>query len=275
MAGMSYFAVVQYLAAAARPAHLAAIFPYLGWTDFYRHAVYHGGAPQSEFFSYYYSLVGATQRLRLRPGARHWGNPGLHMRGAFDAWRTVRGPKWLFIGPPDAHWPWENYQDELLAWYDWQLKGIDTGHERLPPVRYWLQGAGQWRSAADWPPPEAEPDPDRQPVPPRPPAARGDRLPARPAAGNRAGKLRLLPLPRAPLPLTEHHQPRRNGRLPAHRLAAPRRQRGRGAPVLAPGMRRPRRLTRSCEPGQLTMPAVGALVTEAARPADLNSCRRI
>jgi len=275
MAGMSYFAVVQYLAAAARPAHLAAIFPYLGWTDFYRHAVYHGGAPQSEFFSYYYSLVGATQRLRLRPGARHalgylldhgwfqwlgiraflplrarlsahlrpqeswtrdlvslmfdhltdgpfyrdkspwpvldrieipvcigtnWGNPGLHMRGAFDAWRAVRGPKWLFIGPPDAHWPWENYQDELLAWYDWQLKGIDTGHERLPPVRYWLQGAGQWRSAADWPPPEAEPDPDRQPVPPRPPAARGDRLPARPAAGNRAGKLRLLPLPRAPYP---------------------------------------------------------------------------
>jgi len=232
MAGMSYFAVIQYLAAAARPAHLTAIFPYLGWTDFYRHAVYHGGAPQSEFFSYYYSLVGATQRLRLRPGARHalgylldhgwfqwlgiraflplrarlsahlrpqeswtrdfvslmfdhltdgpfyrdkspwpvldrieipvcigtnWGNPGLHMRGAFDAWRAVRGPKWLFIGPPDAHWPWENYQDELLAWYDWQLKGIDTGYERLPPVRYWLQGAGQWRSAADWPPPDAEP----------------------------------------------------------------------------------------------------------------------
>ena len=45
MAGMSYFAVIQYLAAAARPAHLTAIFPYLGWTDFYRHAVYHGGPP--------------------------------------------------------------------------------------------------------------------------------------------------------------------------------------------------------------------------------------
>ena len=87
----------------------------------------------------------------------NWGNPGLHMLGAFDAWRNVRGPKWLFIGPPDARWPWENYQDELLAWYDWQLKGISNGYQALPPVRYWMQGAGQWRSAAGWPPPGAEP----------------------------------------------------------------------------------------------------------------------
>jgi predicted acyl esterase len=41
---MSYFAVIQYLAAAQQPPHLKAIFPYLGFTDFYRHFAYHGGA---------------------------------------------------------------------------------------------------------------------------------------------------------------------------------------------------------------------------------------
>jgi predicted acyl esterase len=173
MAGMSYFAVIQYLAAAQRPPHLRAIFPYLGWTDLYRHAMYHGGAVQSDFLSFYLSLVGVTQRLSVPPTVRHlldhrwlqrlgtrvflplrpllasrlhpeegwvrgfvavafdqrydgpfyrersagpvldrievpvclgthWGNPGLHMRGAFEAWARLRSPKKLFIGPPEA-----------------------------------------------------------------------------------------------------------------------------------------------------------------------------
>lgn len=230
MVGMSYFAVIQYLVAAQRPPHLRAIFPYLGWTDFYRHAVYHGGAFQSDFFSFYYSLVGATGHLAVPPGLRHalgyvldhgpvqdlatrvflplrstlarrlhpdptwmrdfatlafdqpadgdfyrersawpvldritvpvclgtnWGNPGLHMRGAFEAWPALRSPKKMFIGPPEPIWPWSTYQEELLAWYDHHLKGMDNGLDDLPPVRYWLAGADVWRSAADWPPPGA------------------------------------------------------------------------------------------------------------------------
>lgn len=71
MIGMSYFAVVQYLAAAQRPPHLKAIFPYLGWTDFYRHLAYHGGAFHADFFAFYYALVGATQRVALPPRLRH------------------------------------------------------------------------------------------------------------------------------------------------------------------------------------------------------------
>ena len=226
MAGMSYFAVIQYLVAARRPPHLRAIFPYLGWTDLYRHAMYHGGAVQSDFLSFYLSLVGATQHLSVPPAVRHlldhrwlqrmgtraflplrpllarrlrpeegwmrdfvavafdqrydgplyrqrsagpaldcievpvclgphWGNPGLHMRGAFEAWARLRSPTRLFIGPPEAAWPWASYQGEMLAWYDHHLKGIDNGVDRLPPVRYWLQGAGVWRTAEDWPLPGA------------------------------------------------------------------------------------------------------------------------
>jgi putative CocE/NonD family hydrolase len=40
MIGMSYFAAIQYLAAAQQPPHLKAIFPYLGFTDMYRHLAF-------------------------------------------------------------------------------------------------------------------------------------------------------------------------------------------------------------------------------------------
>lgn len=231
MTGMSYFAVIQYLAAARQPPHLKAIFPYLGFTDLYRHFAYHGGAFQSDFFATYYTFVGSTQKLSVKPALRHglgyllnrawvqalimrifflnrtkmpgrlhpqeswarsfatlafdqrfdgpfyreksawpvlqqieipacigtnWGNFGLHMKGAFQAWAEIRSEKKkLFIGPPDPRWPWSNYQEELLAWYDYHLKGIDTGIEEQPPVRYWLQGADRWRTAANWPIPGA------------------------------------------------------------------------------------------------------------------------
>lgn len=43
MAGMSAFAMSQYIIAAAQPPHLKAIFPFEGVTDHYRHFYYHGG----------------------------------------------------------------------------------------------------------------------------------------------------------------------------------------------------------------------------------------
>jgi uncharacterized protein len=232
MIGMSYFAVIQYLAAAQQPPHLRAIFPYLGWTDLYRHAIYHGGAPQTDFLSTFFSGAGTWANKRLAPRVRHamsygldhawfqwtckqvflrlgdsgmvkrtrpsepwvrhfatlvfderedgpfyrersasanlarvqvpvligtnWGNPALHTRGAFEAWRRLTSPKLLFVGPPTVRWPWQDYQQELLAWYDYHLKGLDTGVDALPPVRYWLQGADRWREATDWPVPGTE-----------------------------------------------------------------------------------------------------------------------
>ncbi len=232
MVGMSYFAVVQYLAAAKQPPHLRAIFPYLGWTDYYRHAMYHGGAPQTDFLSTFFSGSGTFVNKRMPPRVRHalsflldhawfqwfiknvflrlgddgmvkktkpneawlrhfativfderedgpfyrersawenldriqipvligtnWGNPALHTPGAFEAWQYITSPKLLFIGPPNVRWPWQDYQGEMLAWYDHHLKGLDTGVDALAPVRYWLQGAERWREATDWPVPGAE-----------------------------------------------------------------------------------------------------------------------
>jgi putative CocE/NonD family hydrolase len=87
--------------------------------------------------------------------ATDFGAQDLHLFGAFELWHRLRVDKWLFIGPPEYSFPWSNYQRELVAWYDWQLKGIDNGYAKLPRVRYWLRGAERWESAADWPLPNA------------------------------------------------------------------------------------------------------------------------
>ena len=83
-----------------------------------------------------------------------WSMVGMHLFGAFDAWHRIDAPKKMFIGPRWTDWPWLRYQDELLAFYDHALCGVDNGYDDLPPVRYWLHGAERWESAADWPVPD-------------------------------------------------------------------------------------------------------------------------
>ncbi|MDP9012430.1 MAG: CocE/NonD family hydrolase [Pseudomonadota bacterium] len=87
--------------------------------------------------------------------ATDYGAQGFHFFGAFELWHKLRCDKWLFFGPPEYVFPWANYQEELVAWYDWQLKGIDNGYRELPRVRYWLRGAERWERAASWPLPDA------------------------------------------------------------------------------------------------------------------------
>jgi len=84
------------------------------------------------------------------------GAVSLHQFGPYDAWHRMGAPRKLFVGPPDAARPWKTFHEEILAFYDHHLKGLDNGYDGLPPVRYWLQGADQWREAEDWPLPDAK-----------------------------------------------------------------------------------------------------------------------
>lgn len=52
MLGMSYFAIIQWSIAAQNPPHLKAIFPVDGYTDFYRHRIYHEGILNAGFCLY-------------------------------------------------------------------------------------------------------------------------------------------------------------------------------------------------------------------------------
>ena len=67
-------------------------------------------------------------------------------------WRTARYVRMGMLGQFGLTWPWESLHIEALAWFDHWLKGRDTGILDGPPIRYFLPGADEWRTADTWPP---------------------------------------------------------------------------------------------------------------------------
>ena len=74
-------------------------------------------------------------------GAQHW----------FKELGTVK--KMTLRGPEHQERPFYSFHDEILQWYDYWLKGKDTGVLDTPPVRYWATGENRWHYADDWPVP--------------------------------------------------------------------------------------------------------------------------
>ena len=84
-----------------------------------------------------------------------WGIYGLHLPGAFRAWEKAPAPKKMVIGPPIyLDRPVYQYQYESLRWFDYWLKGIDNGIMEEPPIRLFIMGTGEWKTASEWPLPE-------------------------------------------------------------------------------------------------------------------------
>ena len=80
-----------------------------------------------------------------------------HLNGAQNYFEKISAPKKLmFAGPAHLERPFHTLHGEILRWHDYWLKGIDTGIMDDPPVRYWVMGANEWRSGADWPLPETQ-----------------------------------------------------------------------------------------------------------------------
>lgn len=83
-------------------------------------------------------------------------------RGTALWYRNLDAPRRLVMGP----WFHQTRREldvpaETLRWFDRWLKGVENGVTREDPVRYYVLGAAGdegWRSAADWPPPEARED---------------------------------------------------------------------------------------------------------------------
>ena len=72
LAGVSYYGATQWLAAAKRPPHLAAICPFEGFSDFYRDGCRHGGILNTFFEAWYPKQVenvqhGLGSRGRVNP----------------------------------------------------------------------------------------------------------------------------------------------------------------------------------------------------------------
>jgi len=93
-----------------------------------------------------------------------------HLGGWYDVWardavrwtQSLTGPHKTVIGP----WPHTgglmggagyNLAEEHVRWFDYWLRGIDTGVMNEPPVRYHvLDSRHPWRFAEQWPPADIE-----------------------------------------------------------------------------------------------------------------------
>ncbi len=77
-----------------------------------------------------------------------------HLFGSFRYWQNCNDTpfKKLRLDGPAMHArPWIDSHDEVLRWYDYWLKGIDTGIKEEPRVKIWVMGANRWRYSDDWP----------------------------------------------------------------------------------------------------------------------------
>lgn len=70
MAGMSYYAMIQWSVAVLNPPHLSAICPWDGGADLYRDVTYHGGIPCYSFVSTWYTNLVQHGAVKDNPAAR-------------------------------------------------------------------------------------------------------------------------------------------------------------------------------------------------------------
>ena len=80
----------------------------------------------------------------------------MHLPGAFSAWAGIRAPKKLAIRPACPDVPFQDFHDEVVRWFDYWLKGIDTGMMEEPPIKIWVREANEWKYANEWPLPETK-----------------------------------------------------------------------------------------------------------------------
>ena len=86
-----------------------------------------------------------------------WGIYGLHLPGAFRSWETLKVPKKMIIGPPAyLDRPLYQLQYESLRWFDYWLKGNDTGIMKEAPIKLFIMGTNEWKEVKEWPLPETK-----------------------------------------------------------------------------------------------------------------------
>jgi putative CocE/NonD family hydrolase len=186
LSGVSYLTSSQWTIAATRPPHLAAINPWEGWSDTYREVARHGGIPETYFWPYISERwgygTGQVEDLTAETSAHpffdsfwaskaapladvtapafvvaSWSDQGLHTRGTFEGFSRIGSERKWLVAHGGKKWGYY-YSEEGLrrqqAFFDHFLKGLETGIDEWPRVRYQVRdGAlgGAWRTADDWP----------------------------------------------------------------------------------------------------------------------------
>lgn len=161
--GNSWLAITQWMLAAIKPPHLAAIAPWEGFTDMYRDMVCRGGIPAPDFLeTVMVNLYGRndfediSEMLRRYPlMSDYWRTKQfdaslidvpayvvasytntLHVRGTLDAFTKLKAEKsWLRVNGTHEWRDLYEYEADLLKFFDATLKGLDNGWADTPRVR--------------------------------------------------------------------------------------------------------------------------------------------
>lgn len=190
MSGVSYLTAIQWQVAALRPAPLAAINPWEGFTDWYREFAYHGGIPETSFLPRgCANLQWSTARVEDTPAnvAAHplhdaywrskeielerivvpawvvasWSDQGLHTRGTLEGFRRIASPqKWLEVhGRKKWHYYYRpDNLDRQHQYFEHFLRQPATLVPAWPRVRVEVReraNVGEMRAEDAWPLPRA------------------------------------------------------------------------------------------------------------------------
>ena len=76
-----------------------------------------------------------------------------HTWSTFETWERLGAKdKKLMLWPPyTPNRPQVEYYDEVIRWFDYWLKGIDTGILDEPPLKIFVNGVNKWRFENEWP----------------------------------------------------------------------------------------------------------------------------
>ena len=187
MTGVSYLACIQYLVAPLKPAGLAAINPWEGFSDWYREFAYHGGIPETGFIprasdNIRYSTTrteNTWENVRAHPLwdaywqskkpdlesietpayiVASWSDQGLHTRGTLEAFKRISSKqKWLEVHGQKkwAHYYRPESRTRRLEFFEHFLKQRRTAVTSWPRVRIEVReraGAAVERAEQEWPP---------------------------------------------------------------------------------------------------------------------------
>jgi hypothetical protein len=191
LAGVSYLAWSQWMAASLQPPHLTAICPWEGFSDMYREVAFQGGIPEVEFiktlyihrFKAHYNrhsrlIDNLPENAEQHPlddaywadkspelGAirvpalvcASWSDQGLHTRGSLEGFKQIASPeKWLYTHGRkkwETYYSRESFQVQKM-FFDHYLKGIDNDLPRQPRVRLEVRTGyyqANVRFATGWP----------------------------------------------------------------------------------------------------------------------------
>jgi len=81
----------------------------------------------------------------------------MHFRGQLAGFTEIHAPKKLLVVPPTGFWSHMRYltdralNRQMLRWFDYWLKGMDTGIMAEPPIAIFDSGTRHWRYENEYP----------------------------------------------------------------------------------------------------------------------------